>query len=528
MDKLTSIPLATEDEGSNMESGAAVAHVEVEMTETDVDSRDKEKLHLLNGHKASASVKYDSSSNGESDSESDGEGQVKVVKNNMKILIISAVLGNILEWYDFGVFASFSTELSKAFFTGGRLEEMLKVYGVFASAFFARPLGGFLLGLIGDKFARTLSLQISVVAMGMSALFISVLPTNTVGSYKIGPVATFLLVGARIVQGLSTGGEMVGTMLYMVENVPETAKCFVSAIPLASAIAGTGTGYLVSAIITAVMSEENRVLYGWRIAFFLGVPAGAVGFLFRTCLSESHSFSEASKKFAKKHGNQHPFFYAVKHCTAPLVTILFLCMLVCGYYSGTTWYNEAWLEEFYTELIGEDKKLDKLEGRTINTILLFGGLSLGTLGAAYFVDRHPKIPLHSYLVFSSTSLIFLSPLALWLMARGKDDIMLVVLGQAVSISVFTFTVGILALWLTTEFPPTLQYTSIALSYNVAQCIFGGTMPYISTQISTKADNVLAPSYYVSALAFMGAVAMLATRMKSVREMHGRLHHIMNS
>ena len=142
----------------------------------------------------------------------------------MSILIISSVLGNILEWYDFGVFASFSTELSKAFFTGGELEEMLKVYGVFAAAFFARPIGGFLLGLIGDKVARTLSLQISVVAMGASALFIALLPTNSVGSYKIGPAATFLLVGARIVQGLSTGGEMVGSMLYMVENVPEKSK----------------------------------------------------------------------------------------------------------------------------------------------------------------------------------------------------------------------------------------------------------------------------------------------------------------
>ena len=180
---------------------------------------------------------------------------------------------------------------------------MLKVYGVFAAAFFARPLGGFLLGLIGDKYARTLSLQISVVAMGASALFISVLPTNTVGSYKIGPAATFMLVGARIIQGLSTGGEMVGSMLYMVENVPDSAKCFVSAIPMSSAIAGTGMGYLVSAIITALVSEEQRILWGWRLAFFIGVPAGAVGFMFRSCLSESHSFAKASKDFSKRHGN---------------------------------------------------------------------------------------------------------------------------------------------------------------------------------------------------------------------------------
>ena len=195
-------------------------HATIQVEETEENTKVDVEALLKNSERSSQYDTFDGSEN--------GNGQKakskKVTQNKMSILIISSVLGNILEWYDFGVFASFSTELSKAFFTGGELEEMLKVYGVFAAAFFARPIGGFLLGLIGDKVARTLSLQISVVAMGASALFIALLPTNSVGSYKIGPAATFLLVGARIVQGLSTGGEMVGSMLYMVENVPEKSK----------------------------------------------------------------------------------------------------------------------------------------------------------------------------------------------------------------------------------------------------------------------------------------------------------------
>ena len=405
---------------------------------------------------------------------------------------------------------------------------MLKVYGVFAAAFFARPLGGFLLGLIGDKYARTLSLQISVVAMGASALFISVLPTNTVGSYKIGPAATFMLVGARIIQGLSTGGEMVGSMLYMVENVPDSAKCFVSAIPMSSAIAGTGMGYLVSAIITALVSEEQRILWGWRLAFFIGVPAGAVGFMFRSCLSESHSFAKASKDFSKRHGNQHPFFYAVRHCLPALLTICFLAMLVTGYYSGTTWYNQAWLEEFYTELVGEERALDKLHGRTINTLLLLGGLSMGTLVAAYVVDRNPQIPLHKYMIVSATSLVFFSPVALYLMSYGNECIACVVVGQSLSIALFVFTVAPISYWLCNLFPPTLQYTTIALSYNFGQCIFGGTVPFISTQISSNSSNVIAPAYYLSALALLGASALLMFRLESVKEMKQKLEIIMSS
>ena len=451
----------------------------------------------------------------------------RVTENKMSILIISSVLGNILEWYDFGVFASFSTELSKAFFTGGELEEMLKVYGVFAAAFFARPIGGFLLGLIGDKVARTLSLQISVVSMGASALFISLLPTNSYGSYKIGPAATFLLVGARLVQGLSTGGEMVGSMLYMVENVPEKAKCLVSAVPLCSAIAGTGTGYLVSAIITALLTEEQRILWGWRLAFAIGVPAGAVGFMFRSCLTESHSFAEASKNFAKRHGNTHPFMYALKNCKMALVTILILCMVVCGYFSGTVWYNEAWLEEFYTHLIGEERRVAKLHGRIINTVLLYCGLAGGALAAAVFIDRRPNVPLHHYMIFSTTCLIFVTPLALMLMAEGRRCLACVVLGQVLTISFFTLTVAAIAYWLTKQFPPTLQYTSIALSYNFGQALFGGTVPYISTRISSESSNVIAPAYYLSALALMGAVALLLGRLDWVKKMHGHLHYVMD-
>jgi len=440
--------------------------------------------------------------------------------NSMTNLVISTVLGNILEWYDFGIFASFSTELSKAFFTGGRLEEILKVYGVFAVAFFARPLGGFLLGLIGDRYARTLSLQISVISMAASALFISILPTNSYGKYAIGPSATVLLVLARIIQGLSTGGEMVGSMLYMVENVPQNWKCLVSAIPLSSAVTGTALGYFVSTVITATMSEEARTLWGWRLAFAIGVPAGGVGFMFRKYLSESHSFSNASKLFSERHGNQHPFFYGLRMFTLPLCVLSVISILICGFYSGTVWYTEAWLEVFYTELIG-DKGLSEFLGRTINTCVLFFGLAGGILLGAAAIDSIPRVPLHVYIVCSAVLMAVTNPLLLWLISRGTDCVACVVLGQICGVVLFIPTVSSLALWLSSQFPPTLQYTSIALSYNVAQALFGGTMPYISTALSTK--GLLAPAFYLSGLAVVGAIATIMSRLNAIQGMRKRLH-----
>jgi len=295
-------------------------------------------------------------------------------------------------------------------------------------------------GLIGDTYGRTLSLQISVVAMGASALVISVLPTNSLGSYSIGPAATLLLVGARIVQGLSTGGEMVGSMLYMVENVPPNRKCLVSSVPMCAAVVGTGCGYMVA----------------------------------------------------------------------------------------TTWYNEAWLGEFYTELIGE-RNISKLEGRSINTALLIVALGAGPALTAWVIDSlGSKVKLHACVALSGVLLALFTPPLLFLIARGNESIALVVAGQLAGIVLFTPCVATLALWLAREFPPVLQYTSLALSYNVAQCVFEGTVPYIATQIKANSDVEIAPAFYMSAIGAMGAAAVLLSRLKSVRRMSESLFRNMDA
>jgi MHS family proline/betaine transporter-like MFS transporter len=448
--------------------------------------------------------------------------------SSLRNLIISSVFGNMLEWYDFGVFASFSAEISKSFFTGGRLEEILKVYGVFAVAFFARPLGGFILGLIGDKYARTLSLQISVVAMGFSALIISIMPTNSVGKYSIGPTASILLVLVRIIQGLSVGGEMVGSMLYMVENVPQNWKCVVSCVPMASAIAGTGTGYLVSALITALLSEEARILWGWRLAFALGVPAGAVGFMFRSCLSESHTFTSAIKKFSARHQNQHPFFYALRFAKLPFVTLSAISMAVCGFYSATIWYNQTWLEEFYTELIGEELALSQFQGRILNTLLIYFGLAGGSMLMAVVIDKRPDTPLFHYIAFSGGVLAVMTPFLLWLISFDSACPLCVLGGQLGGMLCFVPCIAPLALWLVSQFPVQLQYTSIALSYNIAQAIFGGTMPFIATSMISSSKNVLTPSFYLSALALVGLASVLLSRLQRVQRMREDISQVMNT
>lgn len=236
-------------------------------------------------------------------------------------------------------------------------------------------------------------------------------------------------------------------MLYMVENVPPNWKCTVSCVPMASAIAGTGTGYLVSAIITALLSEEARILWGWRLAFALGVPAGAVGFMFRSCLSESHTFTSAIKKFSTRHQNQHPFFYALRFAKLPFVTLSTISMAVCGFYSATIWYNQTWLEEFYTELIGEDLALTQFQGRVLNTLLIYFGLAGGSMIMAVIVDKRSGTPLFHYIAFSGGVLTIMTPFLLWLISSGSSCVLCVLAGQLGGMLCFVPSIAPLALWL---------------------------------------------------------------------------------
>ena len=300
-----------------------------------------------------------------------------------------------------------------------------------------------------------------------------------------------------------------------------------ASVPFASGAAGIGTGYAVSAIITAALSEEARVVWGWRLAFALGVPAGVVGFMFRTCLSESHSFSTAIKKFRTRHHDQHPFFFAFRNEPKALLVLCALSLLLCGYFGAFAWYNGTWLEVFYTELVQDG--LSELHGRVLNTLLIFCCASGGIVLAAVAIDRAPfRWPLHRYILASAAILAVFTPIFLWLMSFGTKCLLCVAGGQAASMLCLAFTYAPFALHVASQVPVQLQYTSIGLSYNLGLALFGGTVPYVATAITVESPSVIGPSFYLSALAVLGGGSLMLSRLPGVRKLHRDLEQTMCS
>uniref|UniRef100_A0A7S1SPW4 Major facilitator superfamily (MFS) profile domain-containing protein n=1 Tax=Tetraselmis chuii TaxID=63592 RepID=A0A7S1SPW4_9CHLO len=178
-------------------------------------------------------------------------------------------------WADFAIFGFFSSEIGAAFFpSADPTAELIKTFSVFAAAFFMRPVGGVIFGHVGDKVGRKPALLISIGLMAFATFGVGCLPT-----YKqVGIFAPALLLVLRMIQGVSVGGQLVGSFLFTVEAAPEDEKGFYGSLTLGSANGGTLLGSAIAGLLHMVMEPAALAAWGWRIPFWLGMLIGPASF----------------------------------------------------------------------------------------------------------------------------------------------------------------------------------------------------------------------------------------------------------
>lgn len=405
--------------------------------------------------------------------------------------VMAGAIGNALEWYDFSLFGFFAPVISSQFFppTDSRAA-LLNTFGVFAAGFLMRPIGAVMFGHLGDRMGRKWALGLSVLLMAVPTALVGLLPTYD----RIGLTAALLLLVVRLLQGLSVGGEYVGSMSYLAESASPGRRGFASCWCNVSGGVGGLAGSGLAAVLTRVLTPEQVADWGWRLPFLLSIPGGLASWWLRQSIAESPCFTKVSDagKVARM-----PLRESLRSDRLAFLTIGGLSLLASiGWYLPWVWLV-TWLDDINQPRMPEWKALTSstLAGAVLIVLTPLGGALSDRLG------RKPVIMAGSvgYLVLSY-------PLFLW-MSRGTFTAALS--GQLVS-AVLTALYGGASLAAFVElFPTRTRYSGLALSYNLAVAICGGTTPLVATWLVNVTGSTLAPAFYLMAAALGTTLAALA-------------------
>src|SRR5437763_6255004 len=191
---------------------------------------------------------------------------------------VAGMIGNVLEWYDFAAYGFLAATFATNFFPlENHLLALLASYGVFAVAFVTRPLGGVLFGHIGDRVGRRMALIISVLAMAVPSFVVGLLPTYA----SIGVLAPILLILLRMIQGISVGGELTVSMVYLGEHSADRHRGFSASLSFLGAVAGTLIGSLLISALDNTLHAQAMHAWGWRVPFLGSAVLGALGVVLR-------------------------------------------------------------------------------------------------------------------------------------------------------------------------------------------------------------------------------------------------------
>ncbi|MFN7039275.1 MAG: MFS transporter [Alphaproteobacteria bacterium] len=404
----------------------------------------------------------------------------------MRKIIISGMIGNTLEWYDFALYGHFATIISKLYFpTDNPSLSLIAAFSVFAAGFLMRPIGGVLFGYIGDKFGRKASLILSILLMAIPTACIGILPTYD----QIGIFAPLLLTLIRLLQGLSLGGGFSGCIAFTIEHAPENRRGFAGSASVFSMCAGILLGLGVATLFSHILPIEKYESWGWRVPFIISIFIGLIG-LYMKNLNESPEYIKAKNEGTL---SKTPLREVTKFYLPEL-------MVAIGIYFTVT-------VPFYTLMIFMNSFMSKIIGQPIRDALLMNSISIVILMcilpyASSLSDRIGRKPV---LIFSSVAFILMTyPIFQLLMTNG---FIAPLLGQILFATILAFYIAPVPAILVELFPTSVRFTGVALSYNISAAVFGGTTPAVAIWLIENTEREDALAFYIILFASLSLASL---------------------
>ncbi len=377
--------------------------------------------------------------------------------------VVIGTIGNLVEWYDFYCYSAFSLYFAKSFFpTQDTNAQLLSTAGIFALGFFVRPIGGWLFGTIGDIWGRRRSLMLSVLLMCFGSLMISVTP-----SYEtIGLGAPALLMLARLLQGLSLGGEYGASATYLAEMAHGRHRGLVASFQYVTLIGGQLVALVVLFVMQYFLLTDAQLRdWGWRVAFGIGAMLALVALVMRTSLPETAIFRRQVRDSTHAVRGAARLRQYLAHQREVMIVIGLTMGGTLCFYVYTTY-----MQKFLRLSVG----LTDIESTAVSAATLVFAMVLQPIYGA-ISDRIGRRPLLVW--FATLGTLFTVPLLTAIQhARGPWEAFFLIALAWLIVSGYTSVNAIVKAEL---FPAAIRATGVALPYALAVSVFGGTAEYLA-------------------------------------------------
>lgn len=418
--------------------------------------------------------------------------------NSPRRVLFASLIGTTIEFFDFYIYATAAVLVFPALFfpAGDQTSATLQSLATFALAFFARPIGSALFGHFGDRIGRKATLVAALLTMGLSTVFIGLLPTYA----AIGVWAPLLLALCRLGQGLGLGGEWGGAVLLATENAPPGKRAWYGMFPQLGAPLGFICSTGIFLLLTGLLSDEQFFRWGWRIPFIASALLVFVGLYVRLRLRETPAFQRAIEHNERvrvpilKVIGQHPRELVLGTFAAIATFVVFYLMTVFALSWGTTALGYSREEFLILQMIG----------------VVFFGITIPV--SAVIADRRGRRPM---LIAATLAIIVFG--LLFAPLFGSGNVVGVTVFLSLGLALMGLTYGPLGTALAELFPTAVRYTGASLTFNLAGILGASLAPYIATWLA-KHHGLAAVGYYQCAAGVLTLVALLL--MKSRPEAAG--------
>lgn len=401
--------------------------------------------------------------------------------------IIGGSIGNLVEWYDWYVYAAFSLYFAGSFFPGSNpTAQLINTAGIFAVGFLMRPVGGYVFGKLADKKGRKKALTLSVLLMSGGSFLIAILP----GYDKIGIFAPALLLAARLLQGLSVGGEYGISATYLSEVATAKRRGFYSSFQYVTLIGGQLIALGIQILLQQIFLTDKQLHdWGWRIPFAIGAVLSLVALYLRKGIHETDVF-EKEKTNPKNRGTIKEL---LKHPRAIATVVGLTLGGTLTFYTYTTY-----MQKFLVNTVGLSKN--------DSTLLTFSSLFIFALIQPLFGGLSDRIGRRPLLIgFGVAGTLFTIPL-LTALSHTSDlfTAFAILVCALVIVSGYTAINAVVKAEL---FPVEVRALGVGLPYSITVAIFGGTAEYIALWTKNRGNEKFF-YWYVSACVFISLIVYL--------------------